>query len=409
MTDASAQTSTSIGLGEPAGTSTVPTGRPMTSFRVLAIDVDGDLDELVHGRPSTGPAPPISHPPDPGTPMKPAANPDKPAGSGVIAATRHLQAWAAEGGVADDPYVVALSTAATSGADLHALASLDPLDALPHAEPSGGRGLRNVSRLLTVIRNVAIFVPVALTWFGIREATEAFGHYSASAGSKVDAQLNFLQFWQAGGPVGGPIYLSSAWRIQNIALLASAIILLVVVLTLVAGAVGARSQALDARRQLLAEQRRVAVAVDLVAALRPRRQADPASIPESLATSIVALVAASTSIAESAHRLERATSGLGSMVPHVDELNRQFERLGADVVSRVTQAVEALGQSVTALGTTVRTDMAASLDDAVAGLDDVREQLARTSASVEFGTKRLRDDLDAIHGGLAPAGSDEGR
>jgi len=34
------------------------------------------------------------------------------------------------------------------------------------------------------------------------------------------------------------------------------------------------------------------------------------------------------------------------------------------------------------------------------GLDEIREQLGRTSASVEFGTKSLRDDLDAIHGRL---------
>ncbi len=313
---------------------------------------------------------------------------------------RRLESWAAQNGVADDPYVVGLSTAVSTGAALQALASLDPLEALPHPEPTAGRGLRSLSRVLTVVRNVAIFVPVALTWFGIRQATQAFGEYSAAPVAASEEQMNFLQFWQAGGPANGPSYLSSEWRIQNIALAASLLILGIVVLTLVASAVGAMSHRRDSRQQLIAEKERMAVAIDLTTALHPQREADPKLISESLAASVTALVAASNTIGESARRLERATAGLGSMVPHVDELNRHFEKLGGDVIGRVTQSVEALGQSVTTLGTTVKRDVYASLDDAVAGLDEVREQLARTSASVEFGTKQLRDDLDAIHGRL---------
>jgi hypothetical protein len=319
---------------------------------------------------------------------------------------RRLERWAARNRVASDPYVVGLSTAVSTGVALRALASLDPLEALPHPEPTAGRGLRRVSRLLTVVRNVVIFVPVALTWFAIRQATEAFGTYSSAPPAASEQQMNFLQFWQAGGPVHGPSYLSSEWRIQNVALIASLLILGIVVLTLAASAVGAMSQRRDSRRQLVAEKERMAVAIDLTTALHPHRQADPQLISESLAASVTALVAASNTIGESARRLERATAGLGSMVPHVDELNRHFEKLGGDVIGRVTQSVESLGRSVTTLGTTVKNDVYTSLDEAVAGLDEVREQLARTSASVEFGTKQLRHDLDAIHDRFEPAASD---
>ena len=35
--------------------------------------------------------------------------------------------------------------------------------------------------------------------------------------------------------------------------------------------------------------------------------------------------------------------------------------------------------------------------DVLAGLEEVTERLKTTSVGVEFGTKMLRDDLDAIH------------
>jgi len=53
--------------------------------------------------------------------------------------------------------------------------------------------------------------------------------------------------------------------------------------------------------------------------------------------------------------------------------------------------------SVARLNTAVVGDTTRLMGDVIAGLDSVTEQLERTGSSVEFGVKRLRDDLDVIH------------
>jgi hypothetical protein len=256
---------------------------------------------------------------------------------------------------------------------------------------------------MLLVRNVAIFVPVALTWLGIRRATQAFGEYAGAETGAATEQLNFLQFWQAGGPQGGPTYLPAEWRIQNIALMAALLILSIVALTLAGSALQAAARRRQERELGEIERDRVAIAIELVAAMPSARDADPETISEGVAASVDALVAASDSIAESARCLEQTAVGLGSVAPHVDLLNRQLERMNDRLGGDLSQSVDTLGRSVAALGATVDKDMAGALDGAVAGLDEVRAQLARTSASVEFGTKQLRDDLDAIHAGLAMA------
>jgi hypothetical protein len=41
------------------------------------------------------------------------------------------------------------------------------------------------------------------------------------------------------------------------------------------------------------------------------------------------------------------------------------------------------------------------MSDVLAGLEEVNKKLLETAVGVEFGTKQLRDDLDAMHQRLA--------
>jgi hypothetical protein len=57
-----------------------------------------------------------------------------------------------------------------------------------------------------------------------------------------------------------------------------------------------------------------------------------------------------------------------------------------ELVSSVQNLNSAVGGNVTSL-----------FANAALTIEEVSKQLARTNASVEYGTKQLRDDLDAIH------------
>ena len=87
-----------------------------------------------------------------------------------------LAAWGDEYGLANDPYVSTLTQAIDSRDNLTAFATSDPHDLLPHPEPRAGEPIARIARILTILRNVLVFLPVAITWLSISRATEKSGN-----------------------------------------------------------------------------------------------------------------------------------------------------------------------------------------------------------------------------------------
>ena len=316
-----------------------------------------------------------------------------------------LKRWAAENKVEADPYVGGLLSASASRQDLSMWASLDPVEMLPHPTVKSGQRLSRFARTLIFVRNVAVFVPVALTWFAIRQASQAFGAFATAKegqlapGGQLD--LNFLRFWGSGGDTKlGFEWLSAEWRIQNIALLDAIIITAIVLATMLAGVLENRASRKLAHAEQVAETSRLYVAIDIKRALHGNRQATPESIAESLAESLTDLLGATRMMANSSARLEAASIGVDAMGPRFDQFNRRLEILDQHLGGNVVKAVTDLVSSVSALGKTVDSDFTRVLNEVLVGLEEVQQQLSRTSSSVEFGTKQLRDDLDAIVGRL---------
>ena len=120
--------------------------------------------------------------------------PQAPAAPSYNQAMQTMNEWATKWNVADDPYVAGLNAAVARRDNMTMWASLDPTDMLPTPEIQSGRLLSRIARVLTVARNVLVFVPVALTWWAIQHATDAFGNWAKGRNEDV----NFLQFWQDG-------------------------------------------------------------------------------------------------------------------------------------------------------------------------------------------------------------------
>lgn len=309
-------------------------------------------------------------------------------------------AWANKWGVPNDPYVRGLATAVSQGESLTMWANTDPSMLLPEPVSHAGRAWRRIARLLVVLRNVAVFVPVALTWMAIHEATGAFAKYAnESTASGEDKELNFLVFWQSGGNDGS--YLSDFWRIGSVALLDAIIISFIVGATLIASSLESRAKAKEEHAASVAERERTELALRIGAALQGNRNADPEAVSEALANGLNSLSAAARDVSEAAARMEAATSGVNALAPRMAELSTHVEVLSERLGRDVSRSVDALVASVSTLGVTMGGDMHTFLTNVLSGLDEVAERLGKTSVTVEFGTKQLRDDLDAVHARLA--------
>ena len=317
-----------------------------------------------------------------------APNPQAPAAPSYNQAMQTMNEWATKWNVADDPYVAGLNAAVARRDNMTMWASLDPTDMLPAPEIRSGRFLSRIARVLTVARNVLVFVPVALTWLAIQNATDAFGKWAE--GKEID--VNFLQFWQNGYGV-----LADKYRIQTIAKVDFLLIALIVIATLVASLLESRAKAKVSVSEKLADRERLFVGLKIAEALQGNKMASPESITESLAFALNDLSQASRDVSLAAARMEVASVGVESLTPRVESLNKQVgelnQRFGKDVVG----SVDSLVSSVSTLGVTLGGDMQKYLLDVVAGLEGLEELINKRGVSVEFGTKQLRDDVDALH------------
>lgn len=214
-----------------------------------------------------------------------------------------LLAWADKYDVTKDGYVRGLYEALTSRKNLQIWASLNPIEYLPMPELKAGLSMANWTRFITVLRNVLVFLPVALTWAAVGEATTAFSTYLKANGSDI---VNFLDFWQNGYGV-----LDDKWRISTIALLDFLIIMVVIVLTLIASFFSRRVTELQIMSEKETDRERILLSVEIASYLFEKQKVTNVTMNQSLARALDKLLNATESIEATAKALEKTSKSKG--------------------------------------------------------------------------------------------------
>ena len=214
-----------------------------------------------------------------------------------------LLAWADKYDVANDGYVRGLYEALNSRKNLQVWASLNPIEYLPMPELKAGLSLAKWTRFITVLRNVLVFLPVALTWAAVGQATTAFSIYLKANGSDI---VNFLDFWQNGYGV-----LGEEWRIANVALLDFLIIMVVIVLTLLASVFSRRVSELQVLAEKETDRQRILLSVEIASYLFDKQKVTNVTMNQSLARALDKLLNATDAIEATAKALEKTSKSKG--------------------------------------------------------------------------------------------------
>lgn len=312
--------------------------------------------------------------------------------------TDALRKWADENDEQDDPYVSGLLEAIDSRSDLTMWASLNPIEVLPHPSLTRGVGLSRAASAALTLRNVLIFVPVLLTWLSIGRAVGAYREYAREfAEVQLDQESfkNFLQFWDDPGS-----YLSNFWTIGDVSQKVAILIFLIIALTFANGILNSRAQAIRSGEGSLIDKDRLRIALLVSNALHGKRQANPESIGEALAEALNDLTQAARDVNEAASKLEETALGVSALNPHVEALNTNAQDFFNNTGKQVVASIRELVSSVEGLNSSVAGNITSLFTEAAVTIEEVGKQLAKTNASVEYGTKQLRDDLEAIHSQL---------
>ena len=210
-----------------------------------------------------------------------------------------LKIWSSARGVEDDPYVTQLQNDLTQGENLEFWASSNPIDLLPTPIKTEVVKLQVIARYISIVRNVLIFLPVALTWYAIGQATIAFQIYVGSTGITT---ANFLDFWQNGYGI-----LADKWRIGEIAVLDFQIVMGVIVISLVAGIFQVMATSKDATLDLQYDEERSQLALQISRFLYPFRSVSSRDDIDGLLRDIKS---AGQSLLETSKNLNKASATL---------------------------------------------------------------------------------------------------
>jgi hypothetical protein len=201
--------------------------------------------------------------------------------------------------VESDPYLNGLREAIASKKNLHIWAEINPLDYLPHPDAIAHRSRSRLVRVLTVLRNVLVFAPVALTWAAVGQATTGFSRYIEENGADV---VNFLDFWQNGYGI-----LDDKWKIGEVARLDFLMIMVVIALTLYVSQAGHTAEKLRDSEEAAIDRERMALALEIHAQLHDKRKITNVTMNATLAGSISRLVNATHNLEDASKVLEKAS------------------------------------------------------------------------------------------------------
>jgi hypothetical protein len=208
-----------------------------------------------------------------------------------------LEEWSRLRGVERDPYLSQLTESLKERKNLHIWAELQPLDFLPYPTSVLKNRQSDLVRILTIIRNVLVFAPVALTWAAVSAATTGFAAYTKENGASV---VNFLDFWQ-----NGYGYLADHWKIGHVAELDFILVMIVIVLTLFVSIVGHRAQSLRNQQEELIDKERSAIALEIAQILHDKRKITTVTMNQALAGSISRLVSATQNLESAAKEINK--------------------------------------------------------------------------------------------------------
>jgi hypothetical protein len=207
--------------------------------------------------------------------------------------------WANRFEVSDDGYVQGLVEALRTRKNLQVWAALNPIEYLPMPRLRGQEVLAKRTRVMTVLRNVLVFLPVALTWAAVGEASRAFAEYLRDNGSNV---VNFLDFWQ-----NGYGYLGSEWKLANIALLDFFIVMVVIVLTLAISVFGRKVAEIHSADGEKTDRERILISIQIATYLFDKQKVTNVTMNQSLARTLDKLLNAADALEKSTKSLEKTS------------------------------------------------------------------------------------------------------
>lgn len=342
----------------------------------------------------------------PGPEAAPAQERD---GGALEQSLTQLERWAKEEKVDADPAVIRLAKGIRTRQNLTMWANKDIDAFLPPATVRNPfvRGFEVLTELLFFARNLAVFVPIFLTWQAIGIASDAFERFAAFI--PQDEDVNFLRYWQTGGEnilmgvrIPEDALVPQGERLSSVAQAVATMIISIIILTVAATISREITRYFRARSQTAADQRRIEIVLLLESALHGYRQATPTSISETLAESLSALLEAAHQLGATARQLELSTVGVAELGPAIKGFTEQLASAENRFETGITPNLVKLSTTVDSLASKLGSDYERTLQQSLRGLEELAQQMQRAAHGAEVATTEVRNNVEQILARMIP-------
>jgi hypothetical protein len=253
---------------------------------------------------------------------------------------------------------------------------------------------------LRQVRNILVFLPIALTWLSIMTASTRFDDYVRNAQGET---VNFLVFWE-----------SQPWleKLSTVAGIDAVVILVVIALTVT---INFRSASPTKIRRLENLHNEVMIALEReLAGFRYLSVADLHTLAQStvdnLANSSKHVAKAAASMDTMADKAGQAATGLEDLIRNdFTQIGRDFassaallKTIGDDqrqLSTLVASVNSALSTSVTTLNASISTStqkVSDAANELTSNFESVAKELQSISRSIELSVMHLKNDLDEL-------------
>jgi hypothetical protein len=315
--------------------------------------------------------------------------------------------WAESRDTVEDPYVASLLESLETEQGLDLQQDLNPLDYLPIPSTPGGDRRLLFSNFLTIVRNVLVFVPVAITWKAVAEATAAFGRFTEENSATT---VNFLQFWE-----NGYGYLDPFWGIANIAQIDFLVILAIITLTLFIGYLMNSAQEVKTRNARVIDLERLNLALEIRKVLRAHRQVEPANVSSETQQAIQDLSLLARDLVNVAGTMHMTSRELGANRQAVEELSmraiaaqdawaaevaQQLQLLSAGVQDsghQLESSMTSLAHMATELRESLAGSLRQSLEESTHAFREVASQVQDSGRALNANSQVLQEDMIDLH------------
>jgi hypothetical protein len=298
--------------------------------------------------------------------------------------SQKLSQWASRNGVESDHIVQSLLQDFADEDNLAIWAGMDPFEYLPQPYPTVGNKFFNWAKQFANIRNVLVFIPVAITWEAVSKATEAFAKFVETNNATT---VNFLEFWQNGYDV-----LPAFWTISHVASLDFAIILGVIVLSLVSTYFNARGSKINKVEVNQLEAERLEMALALKMYLYSMREIDKNNVEEGISSSVAALLSATSSLSKSAKQLLGVVSELENSVPGINAFGDRMAQESEHLVKQVGKLTVSLSE----INTSITGELRDAVNAATNGLDLASEELVESTNSIRSHSVAAETEIKSL-------------